>query len=72
MTRPSRQRPALGPYRTKPDETPVARAAVARLDASTMLFGLCCGIVGQALAGPAGALAVTVVGVLLLLGSGRR
>jgi hypothetical protein len=72
VTHPYRRKPALGPYRDKPDETPVERAAVARLDVSTMAFGLCCGIVGQALAGPGGALGITLVGVILLLASGRR
>ncbi len=68
MTQPRRAHP----YREKPAIAPVERAAPLRLDLATVAFGLCCGIVGQALAGPAGALGITVVGVVLLLGSGRR
>lgn len=60
------------PYREKPEVAPAEREAVARLDLATVAFGLCCGIIGQALAGPGAALAITVVGVLLLIASPRR
>jgi len=60
------------PYRDKPEVAPAEREAVARLDLVSVTFGLCCGIVGQALAGPGGALAITAVGVLLLLSPPRR
>jgi hypothetical protein len=58
------------PYRTRPPE-PEERAAEARLDVSSVAFGLVCGIVGQALAGPRCALAATVVGVVVLIARGR-
>ena len=60
------------PYREKPEVAPAKRAVVARLDLVTAAFGLCCGIIGEALAGPGGALAITVMGVLLLIASPRR
>jgi hypothetical protein len=37
------------------------------LDAASAAFGLCCAIIVQAMAGPGCALAITAVGVLLLL-----
>jgi hypothetical protein len=54
------------PYRTRPAE-PETRAAEVRLDVSSVGFGLVCGIVGQALAGPRCALVATVVGVVLIV-----
>jgi hypothetical protein len=59
------------PYRERPEE-PARLREPSSLDVSTVAFGLCCALAGQALAGPGCALVATVVGVLLLLGSPRR
>jgi hypothetical protein len=60
------------PYRERPAGEPIHLSPEARLDAASVVFGLCCAILGEALAGPACALFATVVGVALLLGSPRR
>jgi hypothetical protein len=60
------------PYRDRPLAKPERRAAEVRLDVTSVAFGLCCGIIGQALAGPGGALGITVLGVLILICSPRR
>jgi hypothetical protein len=59
------------PYRERPEE-PARLHERARLDFSSVAFGLCCAVVAQALAGPGCALAATVVGVLILVTSARR
>jgi len=59
------------PYRDKLAGDP-ERASAASLDRASVVFGFCCAIVSEAIAGPACALLVTIVGVALLLGSPRR
>ena len=54
------------PYRERPPQ-PAARAAAPRLDLSSVMFGLACGIVGQALAGARCAIVATLVGVMVLI-----
>ena len=54
------------PYRTPPAPER-ARGVAASLALPTVMFGLACGITGQAIGGPRCCLFATVAGVMLLL-----
>jgi hypothetical protein len=60
------------PYRAKPAGERARTTPEAQLALTTVAFGLCCAILVEAMGGPACALAATVIGVALLLASGRR